>query len=129
MKIYTDGATSNNGYSNAIGGWAFVIIDDNEELIYSNFGKVIGATNQQMELMALIEACKCAFMDYEEKIPKNENLFAIDKNKYEFFSDSSYAIECYKQNWWVNWQRNGWLNAKKQPVANQELWKELILYF
>ena len=24
---------------------------------------------------------------------------------------------------------NGWLNSKKQPVANKELWEKLIPYF
>ena len=27
-KIYCDGAASNNGYENAIGGWAYVILDE-----------------------------------------------------------------------------------------------------
>ena len=27
---------------------------------------------------------------------------------------------------WVNWERNGWKNSQKQPVANQDLWKPLI---
>ena len=26
--------------------------------------------------------------------------------------------------WMPNWKRNGWRNAKKQPVANADLWKE-----
>lgn len=24
------------------------------------------------------------------------------------------------------WQKNGWRNSKKQPVENQNLWKELL---
>ena len=40
-KIYCDGAASNNGYSNAIGGWAYIILNDKEEIVYeeSNFEK------------------------------------------------------------------------------------------
>ena len=33
------------------------------------------------------------------------------------------------QSQYVNWQKNGWKNAKKQPVANQDLWEQLIRYF
>ncbi|MBP3372201.1 MAG: hypothetical protein J6L88_06700, partial [Clostridia bacterium] len=25
-----------------------------------------------------------------------------------------------------NWQRNGWINSKKQPVENSDLWKLLL---
>jgi ribonuclease HI len=26
----------------------------------------------------------------------------------------------------VNWQRNGWRNSKRQPVANRDLWEPLV---
>jgi ribonuclease HI len=26
----------------------------------------------------------------------------------------------------VNWQKNGWKNAQKKPVENQDLWKDLL---
>ena len=42
------------------------------------------------------------------------------------YSDSAYLINAFNQNWLRNWQRNGWLNSKKQPVENQELWKGLL---
>ena len=45
------------------------------------------------------------------------------------YTDSAYLHNCYQQKWYVNWQKNGWKNAKKQPVANQDLWKMLIPYF
>ena len=31
-----------------------------------------------------------------------------------------------KQRWFDNWRRNGWLNSSKKPVANRELWEELL---
>ena len=31
IKIYTDGATSNNGKENARGGWAFAIVNNNND--------------------------------------------------------------------------------------------------
>ena len=45
------------------------------------------------------------------------------------YSDSAYCINCYKDKWWVKWEQNGWINSKKQPVQNKELWKRLIPFF
>ena len=39
-------------------------------------------------------------------------------------SDSKYLIEGMKS-WIHGWKRNGWLNSKKEEVANQDLWKRL----
>ena len=30
------------------------------------------------------------------------------------------------QDWITNWQLNNWRNASKKPVANIELWSELL---
>lgn len=129
MKIYTDGATSNNGYSNAIGGWAFIIIDDKENILHSEFGKVIGVTNQQMELMALINGCEYAYNKLSKKEYNENSPFAIGETEFEIYTDSAYIINCNSQSWWRKWINNGWLNSKKQPVANQELWEKVIPYF
>jgi ribonuclease HI len=44
----------------------------------------------------------------------------------EVVSDSTYVVNCFRDGWWKRWQANGWRNAKKQPVANDELWAELV---
>ena len=116
LSIYTDGATSFNGMSNAIGGWAFVIVK-NDEITYSESGKQIGATNQMMELQAIIAGCECVSL-----LESKDSLIDV-------YSDSAYAINAHIQNWWCNWEKNGWLNSKKEPVANKELWELLIPYF
>jgi ribonuclease HI len=36
------------------------------------------------------------------------------------------VVNAFNQNWIENWQRNGWRNSKKDAVANQDLWRELI---
>lgn len=112
MDIYTDGATSGNGTSNARGGWAFVV----PELKVQGFGHVENATNQICELMAAINACKFA-----EKLNTSE-IIVIK-------SDSAYLINCYNQEWWRGWEKNGWINSAKKPVANKNLWEDLIYYF
>lgn len=115
IEIWTDGAASNNGKENAIGGWAYVIVKDGE-IIARESGGEIGATNQRMELTAALKACEAA-----EKI----NPLATVK----LYSDSAYFIRCFKENWWKNWCTNGWKNSKKEPVANQDLWKKLVFFF
>ena len=112
-KIYTDGATSGNGYAGAQGGWAFIILDENEKVANSAFGYIPNATNNICELTAVIEACKVTWPDGD----------------FTIYSDSAYIINCYKQKWYKKWQTNGWLNSKKQPVANKELWEKLIVIF
>ena len=41
-------------------------------------------------------------------------------------SDSTYVVNCFRDRWYVRWEANGWRNAKKQPVANADLWRPLI---
>ena len=43
-----------------------------------------------------------------------------------FHSDTAHFCNCIKDKWYVNSQNNGWLNAKKQPVENKELWEEIL---
>lgn len=114
--LYTDGATSNNGYENSYGGWAWALVA-NEKLLESASGGFAPTTNNICELTGLIEGCK--------KITPALEPFDIVL----VHSDSAYAINCYKQGWYRSWQGNGWVNSKKQPVANQELWEELIPFF
>lgn len=117
MKIFTDGATSNNGYDGAKGGWAWVIVDDNDKIIQQGNGSAENVTNNQCELAALIEACDAA-----------SKMYPVYK-EFEVYSDSAYCINCYSQGWWKKWVQNGWKNSKKEPVANRELWVQLIPYF
>ena len=116
MKIYTDGATSKNGYEGAKGSWAWVIIDDDNNIISKGDGHSNNVTNNQCELNALINACRMFNM-----------IRPFDT--VEVYSDSAYCINCYQQKWWEKWLKNGWLNSKKEPVANKELWESLIPYF
>lgn len=46
--------------------------------------------------------------------------------KVKLYSDSAYLINAFNQGWIANWQKNGWVNSKKQPVSNQDLWQDLV---
>ncbi len=105
VQIYTDGACFGNP---GPGGWGVILRYGSVEKELS--GGVEGTTNQRMELMAAIQALGAL---------KEPCLVQLH-------SDSAYLINAFNQGWVNNWQRNGWKNAKKQPVENQDLWQKLI---
>ena len=105
IKIYTDGSCLENPGN---GGWAAIIIDNEKKNQIKGSKK--NTTNNQMELLAPIEALK--------KIPKG--------SKVQIFTDSKYVKSGITE-WIHNWKKNGWKTADKQPVKNKELWEELDL--
>lgn len=115
LDIYTDGSSKKIG-STLFGGWAFIVIQDNKE-IYRAANSEQGATNQRMELMAILKA-----LDYARSIRRPHERVII-------YSDSAYAINCYKQQWYITWVSNGWRNSNNKDVANQDLWIKIIPYF
>lgn len=44
----------------------------------------------------------------------------------EVVSDSTYVVKCFTDRWWAGWQRRGWKNSQGKPVANRDLWEQLI---
>ena len=105
IKIYTDGSCLENPGN---GGWAAIIIVDGKKTLIKGSKK--NTTNNQMELLAPIEALK--------KIPKG--------SKVQIFTDSKYVKSGITE-WIHNWKKNGWKTSDKQPVKNKELWEELDL--
>ena len=118
-KIYCDGAVSNNGYENAVGGWAYVILDDKDTVLFeeNNFEKY--ATNNRMELYSCYKGLDKLLTEITLK----------EEDKIEVYTDSAYLHNCYSQKWYLSWMKNNWLNSKKQPVANKSLWQLIIPFF
>ena len=117
-KIYCDGASSNNGNDNSIGGWGFIIVNDKDEILFEKSGFEEKATNQKMELTGALKA-----LNFFDK-------FLVDGPfNVTLYSDSAYFINCYKAKWYVNWEKNGYKNAKGETIANKELWINLIPFF
>lgn len=106
VEIYTDGACSGNP---GPGGWGAVLLykDKRKEI----FGGNKLTTNQRMELTAVIEALKALKVTGWDVM---------------VYSDSAYIVNAFKQDWLGKWQNNNWKNSKKEDVANQDLWKELL---
>lgn len=105
VTIYTDGACSGNP---GPGGWAAVLTYDEKTKELS--GGELNTTNQRMELRAPLEALRCLKYPCQVVI----------------CSDSAYLINCFRQRWYVSWQKNGWKNSKKEPVVNRDLWESLL---
>ena len=116
LEVYTDGSLKKVGKTMTFGGWGFIVTRD-EKKLFETGGSEYGTTNQRMELIAIREALK-----YASSIRRPNEKVII-------YSDSAYAINCYLQEWYVNWEANGWRNANKQEVANQDLWADIIPYF
>ena len=118
FEVYSDGSTRNNGRADAVGAWAYAVLQNGEK-IYEDCRVEVATTNQRMELIAAAEALDYLFY--------NEICVPFDSVK--IYTDSAYLHNCYRQKWYVNWQMNGWRNAKKEKVANQDLWERLVGYF
>ena len=103
IKVYTDGSCLENPGN---GGWAAIIINNGQKTNIKGSKK--NTTNNQMELLAPIEALK--------KIPKG--------SKVQIFTDSKYVKSGITE-WIYNWKKNGWKTANKQKVKNKDLWTEL----
>jgi ribonuclease HI len=41
-------------------------------------------------------------------------------------SDSTYVVNCFRDNWHLRWIRRGWRNSQGKPVANRDLWEQLV---
>lgn len=115
IEIYTDGSLKKIG-EKTFGGWGFVVLKDNKEMFIDS-GSENDTTNQRMELTAVLRA-----LEYiREKRKKSEKVIV--------YSDSAYLVNCYLQEWYTSWQSNGWQNSSYQPVANVDLWREIIPFF
>lgn len=105
VTIHTDGACSGNP---GPGGWAAILSFGGREKELSGFEPF--TTNQRMELTAALRALQSL------KFPCRVKLY----------SDSAYLVNAFCQDWLGRWEKNGWRNANKNPVENQDLWLELL---
>jgi ribonuclease HI len=103
VVIHSDGGCHGNP---GPGGWAAVLEYGPHRRELS--GGELATTNNRMELMAAIRALAAL------KEPCGV----------EFFTDSEYLKNGIAR-WLAEWKANGWRTKKKQPVKNDELWREL----
>jgi ribonuclease HI/uncharacterized phage-like protein YoqJ len=101
VRVYTDGACLGNP---GPGGWAWVAQGGRYAA-----GAEEHTTNQRMEITAAWRAVEAH---------PDASLVVV--------SDSTYVVNCFRQRWWQGWIAKGWVNSKKQPVANRDLWEPFI---
>jgi len=104
LTVYTDGACRGNP---GRGGWAWAVPGGP----YAS-GAAPQTTNQRMEITAVLEALRALTPDAPGGI--------------EVFSDSTYVVKCFTDQWWRGWLRRDWKNSANKPVANRDLWEPLL---
>ena len=103
VYLYTDGACKGNP---GAGGWGVLLRYGRHEK--ELFGGEAETTNNRMELTAVIEGLK-----------------ALKRtSRVEICTDSQY-VKNGMQSWIHGWKKNGWKTSAKQPVKNEDLWREL----
>lgn len=115
LHLYTDGAVSKNGQTNSCGGFSVVVLDDDNNLIDLFQGQQAPATNNQMELLAILTAFEMLYKKYSNKTAT-------------IYSDSAYCVNSLTS-WVYTWEKNNWLNSKKEPVKNLDLILSIYKYY
>lgn len=106
VNVYTDGACKGNP---GPGGWGSIIVLDEKEIELCGGEK--STTNNRMELIAVLEAL--SYFTHPRDIVLT--------------TDSKYVVDAIEKGWLESWKNNDWKKADKSPVANVELWKQLIV--
>ena len=107
VQLYCDGGCRGNQERENVGGWGAYLIwgAHTREL----FDGEANTTNNKMELTAVIEGLRAINRDVPVDV----------------FVDSAYVYNGITE-WITGWISKGWKNAKKEPVANKDLWLELL---
>lgn len=112
IKIYTDGACSNNP---GPGGWGVVFTGEEKLRVLAGYD--VCTTNNRMELLAVVKAFQYVYrhsLNYEGVL--------------ELYSDSAYVVNAINNNWLTSWRFNDWKTSKGSPVKNADFWKMYIKY-
>lgn len=103
IEIFCDGACSGNP---GPGGFGAILKSGKSEKELS--GGEIVTTNNRMELTAAITALESLTRPCSVTVT----------------SDSQYMVKGMTE-WISGWIRKGWINSKKEPVLNRDLWERL----
>ena len=103
VEIYADGACKGNP---GPGGWgAWLSFGGKEKEMC---GGELLTTNNRMELLAVIRALEALNRSCEVRV----------------HTDSQYVQKGISE-WIHGWKKRGWKTADKQPVKNDDLWRQL----
>src|ERR1700681_1011619 len=117
INIYTDGSSYQGPRRGGI-AFRYVTVDqagDEVILDYEPQG-YRGANNQQMELVACIEALDTLTL-------RGSPIDPADFSKIIIKTDSMYVVDHYT-NAMFSWPKTRWMTRDGAPVANADLWKK-----
>ena len=110
IYIHTDGSCNGNP---GPGGWAAILTIPNvngsqkrEISGYSNY-----TTNSRMEMTAIIEGLA---------------VISAPGAEIEIITDSKFIVNAINKGQIKKWISNNWLKGNKEPIANKDLWQQLI---
>jgi ribonuclease HI len=118
ITVFTDGACSNNGRSNASAGIGLYFENTKEtysdnvrDILQDAFPELkdIKLTNNIAELLAIYKALHMI-------------LDNVSHNNYKVIikTDSMYSINIFTK-WYKTWQKKNWVTATGKPVLNKEI--------
>jgi ribonuclease HI len=119
INVFTDGSSLSGPRRGGI-GYRLVVVDDNgHEVIheYQPPGYRSG-TNQEMELMACIEALRFI-------AGRHSPVAVHDYSKVVLYTDSSYVADNFDRAKFT-WPKTKWHTRDGNPVVNATLWKQLV---
>jgi len=110
LFLYADGSGTDIGPV----GWAWALVDpDTTEAIAMGAGREPIGTNNTAEMTAVIRGLVYCWEFHEDCTIK-------------VLSDSQYVVNAFRKDWITSWQNRGWKKSNRKPVANKDLWEELI---
>lgn len=111
MIIYTDGSCLGNGKEHNTGGFGVVVLDNNENLLYTYSKQSADTTNNREELKAIL----FAYLSHgiKEENDWNNNIPIV-------YSDSNYCVQTFND-WMFRWARNNWIKSDKKIPENLDL--------
>ena len=104
VEIFSDGACTGNP---GPGGYGVILRYGKQEKELS--GYCPDTTNNRMELMAVIKGL--------EALKRPSRVRITTDSKYVYMGITT---------WIYGWQKKQWLNSRKQPVLNRDLWERLL---
>lgn len=112
IQIYTDGSCVTNP---GPGGWAAVLVDEQDAVISKISGRESQSTNNRMELTAALQGIVYAY-----------TILGADKGQVEILSDSSYVVNGFNT-WILNWY-NKQFARNGVDMPNAHLWRAAFTY-
>ena len=122
LKVFTDGACSNNGKVNAKAGIGIYFGSNDPRNVSKRVPSELRQTNNVAELLAIIEV----FSILKDEIKLYEKIIIYSDSKYSIRWGGEYGSKCEKYKW-ENKVHSGGSSRSNSPIPNFELGKKLYL--